>query len=84
MSPERFLFFDVANTLVHMPDLYTSVCNNLTKMGYRVTEQTARTTHKTLQIAKVFPDRPDQTFYAEFNVLSSVEAKRHHDDERSG
>jgi len=63
----KSVFFDVANTLLEKPDLFSLIHRVLESNGHVVSQNDLRHVHKFLAEAFVFPDKTSREFYAEFN-----------------
>ena len=63
----KSVFFDVANTLLEKPELFSRITGALEKNGHFVSQNDLRHVHKFLAEAFVFPDKTSREFYAEFN-----------------
>lgn len=61
------VFFDVANTLLNKPDLYTRILLSLKEFGIRVNEGELIRRHRLLSEVVTFPDKTSREFYNEFN-----------------
>lgn len=69
MKPEiKYIYFDVAGTLLHKPVFYTTVLSVLKEAGYGTTLQDLKLKHKILSETIHFPDRTDRDFYKMFNT----------------
>lgn len=67
MKPIKFIYFDVANTLLHKPSIWTKMKNVLISYGYTFTEFEIRYRHKLISEVIKFPDKTSRTFYRYFN-----------------
>lgn len=63
----KYIFFDVAGTLLGKPVLYTKIQNVLADFGHEVTLDDIKAKHKLLSEVIHFPDRTDEAFYKKFN-----------------
>ncbi len=63
----KYIFFDVAGTLLGKPTLYTKIQNSLYDFGYDVLLDEIKNKHKFLSEVIHFPDRTDEIFYQKFN-----------------
>jgi putative hydrolase of the HAD superfamily len=63
----KYIFFDVAGTLLWKPQLFEKIQNTLSDFGYNVTLKEVKQKHKFLSEIIHFPDRTDATFYKKFN-----------------
>lgn len=68
MPTTRAVFLDVANTLLHKPDLYPTIRKVLSDAGIDVPEQEIASRHRLLSEALEFPDRTSRDFYQQFNA----------------
>lgn len=69
MKPEiKYIYFDVAGTLLHKPVFYTTVLSVLKEAVYGTTLQDLKLKHKILSETIHFPDRTDRDFYKMFNT----------------
>lgn len=64
----RAVFFDVANTLLEKPDLFTRIQKVLKAHGVDVQTDELRTKHKLLSEWILFPDKTSASFYRSFNT----------------
>ena len=64
----KSVFFDVANTLLEKPELFSRITGALEKNGHFVSQNDLRHVHKFLAEAFVFPDKTSREFYSEFNT----------------
>lgn len=64
----KYVFFDVAGTLLGKPLLYTKIQETLSDFGYAVTLEELKKKHKLLSEVIHFPDRTDAAFYQKFNA----------------
>ncbi|WP_016834359.1 HAD family hydrolase [Herbaspirillum lusitanum] len=63
----KAIFFDVANTLLHKPQLYSTMRDVLLSHGVEVPHAKLVAAHRFLSEAVVFPDRTSRQFYRDFN-----------------
>jgi putative hydrolase of the HAD superfamily len=63
----KYIFFDVAGTLLGKPSLFSIIQNTLNDFGYKVSIDEIKQKHKLLSEVIHFPDRTDETFYKQFN-----------------
>jgi putative hydrolase of the HAD superfamily len=63
----KFIYFDVANTLLHKPDLFPRIMATLEAEGLKVEMATLKYHHKLLSETIKFPDKTDSQFYEYFN-----------------
>jgi HAD superfamily hydrolase (TIGR01509 family) len=63
----RFVYFDVADTLLHKPEILRRVSDTLAKHGLHVSLEALRRAHYDEREASVFPARTDREFYRGFN-----------------
>jgi putative hydrolase of the HAD superfamily len=63
----KYIFFDVAGTLLGKPSLFSIIQNTLKDFGYTVSLNEIKTKHKLLSEVIHFPDRTDEKFYTKFN-----------------
>ncbi len=61
--PIRAVFFDVAHTLLHKPNVLPTIQNVLHRNGIDVPIDEVELRHKLLMDAIVFPDQPTSEFY---------------------
>jgi putative hydrolase of the HAD superfamily len=64
----KYIFFDVAGTLLGKPTLYSIIQNTLKEFGYEVDLVEIKNKHKFLSEVIHFPDRTDEMFYKKFNA----------------
>jgi putative hydrolase of the HAD superfamily len=63
----KYIFFDVAGTLLGKPSLFEKIQNTLNDFGYNVSLDEIKIKHKLLSEVIHFPDRTDENFYKKFN-----------------
>jgi len=63
----KAVFFDVANTLLHKPNLYSAIHRVLSSHAIFVPLRKIVLNHKLLSEAISFPDKTSKSFYQEFN-----------------
>ncbi|GAA4233964.1 hypothetical protein GCM10022291_12310 [Postechiella marina] len=63
----KYVFFDVAETLLGKPSLFTIIQNVLKDFGHNRSLQEIKEKHKFLSEVIHFPDRTDEAFYKKFN-----------------
>ena len=63
----KSVFFDVANTLLEKPELFSRITGALEMNGHVVSQNDLRHVHKFLAEAFVFPDKTSREFYSDFN-----------------
>ena len=63
----KYIFFDVAGTLLGKPTLYSIIQNTLRDFGHEVGLDEIKNKHKLLSEVIHFPDRTDMAFYEKFN-----------------
>ncbi len=68
MTTTSAVFLDVANTLLHKPDLYPTIRKVLRDAGINVPEKEIASRHRLLSEALEFPDRTSRDFYEKFNA----------------
>jgi FMN phosphatase YigB (HAD superfamily) len=64
----KYIFFDVAGTLLGKPSLYTNIQKSIQEFGYQVSLEDIKNKHKLLSEVIHFPDRTDADFYKKFNA----------------
>lgn len=64
----RYIFFDVAGTLLGKPELYLRIQQTLNAFGYELGLENIKSKHKLLSEVIHFPDRTDAAFYQKFNT----------------
>jgi putative hydrolase of the HAD superfamily len=64
----KYIFFDVAGTLLGKPSLYTNIQKTIEEFGFQVSLQDIKSKHKLLSEVIHFPDRTDADFYKKFNA----------------
>ena len=62
----KYIYFDVANTLLHKPELFTKINHVLVQHGYEVEINYLKKVHKLLSETITFPDKTSKDFYHEF------------------
>lgn len=65
----KAVFFDVANTLLHKPELYDRIGAVLSAEGWAIERRELEVGHKLLSESIRFPDKTSRGFYNEFNGL---------------
>ncbi|MBL7886980.1 MAG: HAD-IA family hydrolase [Flavobacterium sp.] len=63
----RYVFFDVAGTLLGKPTLYSNIQKSINEFGFEVSLEEIKNKHKLLSEVIHFPDRTDADFYKKFN-----------------
>jgi FMN phosphatase YigB (HAD superfamily) len=64
----KYIFFDVAGTLLGKPSLYTKIQNTIQEFGATISIEEIKNKHKLLSEIIHFPDRTDAVFYKKFNT----------------
>jgi HAD superfamily hydrolase (TIGR01549 family) len=64
----KAVFFDVANTLLHKPSVFTVIKDTLAKHDFVIDRQILEQRHKLLSESIVFPDKTSREFYNSFNA----------------
>lgn len=64
----KYIFFDVAGTLLGKPSLYVIIQNTLKDFGYEISIEEIKQKHKLLSEVIHFPDKTDESFYLKFNT----------------
>src|SRR5688572_3953773 len=64
----KAIFFDVANTLLHKPSVFSTIKNTLAAHGHAIDLRILEKRHKLLSEVIVFPDKTTREFYAAFNT----------------
>ena len=68
MPHYKYVFFDVAGTLLHKPQLFTRIDETLRCFGIAVDSVRLRERHKLLSEAIAFPPKTSSAFYNTFNA----------------
>lgn len=63
----KYIYFDVAGTLLEKPLLYANIQKSLADFGYDITIKDIKIKHKLVSELIHFPDRTDEMFYTKFN-----------------
>lgn len=63
----KYIFFDVAGTLLGKPSLFSNIQKTLADFGHEVAIENIKAKHKLLSEVIHFPDRTDVDFYRKFN-----------------
>jgi putative hydrolase of the HAD superfamily len=63
----KYIFFDVAGTLLGKPSLYNNIQKTIEDFGHKVSLEDIKAKHKLLSEVIHFPDRTDEDFYKKFN-----------------
>jgi len=63
----KYIFFDVAGTLLGKPSLFTNIQIAIEKHGFKISLEEIKHKHKLLSEVIHFPDRTDENFYKKFN-----------------
>ncbi|WP_338760802.1 HAD family hydrolase [Bernardetia sp. ABR2-2B] len=66
--PYKYIFFDVANTLLQKPQLFIKIHKVLVEYGYEVEIHYLKRIHKLLSETIAFPDKTSKEFYHHFNA----------------
>lgn len=69
MANVKFIFFDLANTLVHLPTFYESVHHFLNERNIQIRFEELKKSHRLLSEEIQFPDKTSKEFYMEFNSI---------------
>jgi putative hydrolase of the HAD superfamily len=64
----KYIFFDVAQTLLYKPLLFNKIEEVLSSYGYVVDINLLKRNHKLLSEAILFPDKTSEEFYQTFNA----------------
>ena len=65
----KHIYFDVANTLLHKPIIWSKFASVLTRNGFEFNESDLQINHKLFSEFIKFPDRTDEKFYNYFNYF---------------
>jgi FMN phosphatase YigB (HAD superfamily) len=63
----KYIFFDVAGTLLHKPSFYTTLLQILNEKGHKISMSELKLKHKIASELIQFPDRTNKGFYSTFN-----------------
>jgi putative hydrolase of the HAD superfamily len=63
----KYIFFDVAGTLLGKPSLFSIIQKTLADFGNNISLEEIKQKHKLLSEVIHFPDRTDENFYKKFN-----------------
>lgn len=63
----KYIYFDVAGTLLEKPMLYVNIQKSLIDFGYDISIKDIKIKHKLVSELIHFPDRTDEVFYNKFN-----------------
>lgn len=63
----KYIYFDVAGTLLEKPMLYANIQKSLADFGYDISIKDIKIKHKLVSELIHFPDRTDEMFYTKFN-----------------
>jgi putative hydrolase of the HAD superfamily len=63
----KYIFFDVAGTLLHKPSFYVTLLDVLRNYGYKGTVSELKFKHRLASELIKFPDRTNKEFYSTFN-----------------
>lgn len=64
----KYVYFDVAGTLLGKPSLYSIIQNTIQDYGHKVSLDDVKIKHKLLSEVIHFPDRTSSDFYTKFNA----------------
>ncbi len=64
----KYIFFDVAGTLLGKPLLYSKIQNTILEFGYQLKLEEIKNKHKLLTEVIHFPDSTNEDFYKKFNT----------------
>jgi FMN phosphatase YigB (HAD superfamily) len=64
----KYIFFDVANTLLYKPDVFLNISKIFQKHGLQIEKSEIISKHKALSEIIEFPDKTSQEFYNKFNT----------------
>lgn len=65
----KFIYFDLANTLLYKENLYEKIELELAKAGYKIDLKTIKSVHLRLCEETQFPDKTSEEFFKDFNEL---------------
>lgn len=68
MTHYKYLFFDVANTLLHKPLLIARICETLRQFAITIDPAVVKERHKLVSEIIPFPAKTSQEFYRAFNA----------------
>ena len=68
MSKYKYIFFDVAHTLLYKPQLFKRILECLEKYGYQIEYSLLAKRHKILSEVIKFPEKTSAEFYEYFNA----------------
>jgi FMN phosphatase YigB (HAD superfamily) len=63
----KYIFFDVANTLLYKPSLYSNISEVISRYGFKINENEIKKAHKIISELILFPDKTSREFYDSFN-----------------
>lgn len=63
----KYIFFDVAGTLLGKPSLYSNIQDAIQEFGYQIELDDLKNKHKLLSEVIYFPDKTNADFYKKFN-----------------
>jgi FMN phosphatase YigB (HAD superfamily) len=63
----KYIYFDVAGTLLEKPMLYVNIQKSLADFGHDISIKDIKIKHKLVSELIHFPDRTDEMFYTKFN-----------------
>lgn len=63
----KYIYFDVAGTLLGKPSLFPNIQNSIQQEGYQISIDEIKNKHKLLSEVIHFPDRTTEDFYHKFN-----------------
>lgn len=69
MKNPKCVLFDVANTLLHKPDVYIRIESVLKEYGYEIPMEVVIEKHRLISEAILFPDKTSREFYHGFNKI---------------
>ena len=64
----KFIYFDVANTLLHKPELWGKLLKSISKHSDFNDIKLVKQNHKLLSESIKFPDKTSKVFYRSFNA----------------
>ncbi len=64
----KYVFFDVAGTLLYKPTVFTFIQQVLLESGYEISLKDIKLKHKALSETTEYPDRTNKVFYEGFNT----------------
>lgn len=64
----KYLFLDVADTILHKPALYKTIQNELKRSGFEISIKKISSNHQLIYLSSSIPTKTSEEFYTNFNT----------------